>query len=134
MENGNEELMKYVKKQVFYARLAAVFTGALFVIFAIALVILVPRISHTLAQANLAISNANKTLEEIDAMSESITQTSKDLNKLVGDNADKLTESVERLSSIDFEGINVATQELQDAVGPLAEAMNRMSAMFSFGR
>ncbi|MBR5116235.1 MAG: hypothetical protein IK096_04135 [Lachnospiraceae bacterium] len=122
-----EKLLKNSRKQVFYARLAAIFTGALFIAVAAALMIVIPEIIQTLSGVNVAIANANHALEDINTMSASITQTSESLNLLVGDNAEKLTESVDKLASMDIDGINTAVKDLQDAVGPLAETMRQMS-------
>ncbi len=122
-----EKLLKNSKKQVFYARLAAIFTGALFLAVAYALITIIPQVSETLRGVNVAIANANDALEDINTMSASITKTSESLNLLVGDNAEKLTESVDKLSTMDIDGINTAIQDLQDAIGPLAETMRQMS-------
>ena len=119
-----EKLLKNSKKQVFYARLAAIFTGALFLAVAYALLTIIPQVSETLQGVNVAIANANDALEDINTMSASITKTSESLNLLVGDNAEKLTESVDKLSTMDIDGINTA---IQDAIGPLAETMRQMS-------
>ncbi|MCR4763410.1 MAG: hypothetical protein K5696_07750 [Lachnospiraceae bacterium] len=133
-----ELLLEVSRRQLFYARLAAIFTGALLVVTTIVALILVPRVTATLEHANILLTNAGDSLEELDEMSESLTQTSEAFNKLVGDNADTLTDSVNKLSSIDFEGINTAIDELHEAVGPLAEAMNKLSTTLKgfsiFGR
>lgn len=121
------QLLKSSKKQVFYARLAAIFTGALFAAVAIALLTIIPQITATLQGVNVAIENANHALGDINTMSASITQTSESLNLLVGDNAEKLTQAVDKLSTMDIDGINAAIVDLQDAVGPLAETMRQMS-------
>ena len=100
----------------------------------VSLVRVVPKFLVTMENANIILVNAQKTLEDIETMSASITQTSEDLNKLVGDNAESLSASVQKLSEVDFGAINQATQDLQDAVGPLADAMNKLSSFSLFGR
>lgn len=133
-EEVMKTLLKNSKKQVFYARLAAIFTGVLMIAVVVSLVRVVPNFLVTMENANIILVNAQKTLEDIETMSASITQTSEDLNKLVGDNAESLSASVQKLSEVDFESINQATRDLQDAVGPLADAMNKLSSFSFFGR
>ncbi len=133
-EEVMKALLKNSKRQVFYSRLAAIFTGVLMVAVVISLVRVVPKFLVTMENANIILVNAQKTLEDIETMSTSITQTSEDLNKLVGDNAESLSASVQKLSEVDFESINQATRDLQDAVGPLADAMNKLSSFSFFGR
>ena len=50
---------------------------------------------------------------------------SKSLNGFVTDNAQTLTDAATDISNIDFEGLNGAIRDLQDAVGPFAKMMNR---------
>ena len=127
-------LLKNSRKQVFYARLAAIFTLILLAAVVYSLFRLVPQALETMENANTVLLGAEKTLEEIDKMSASLTRTSDDLSKLVGTNADVLTQSVQKLSEVDFDGINDAVRDLQDAVGPLADAMNKLSSFSLFGR
>ena len=49
------------------------------------------------------------------------------MNTKLTENAQSLTDAVEKMNSIDFEGLNKAIQDLQDAVGPFASFMNRFS-------
>ena len=54
-----------------------------------------------------------------------MTDASKNLNQLVSDNSQALTDSVTNMSNIDFEGLNAAIKDLQDTVGPMASFFNR---------
>ena len=56
------------------------------------------------------------------------------MNDLIVNNAGTLTESVEKLSNLDIDGLNQGIQDLQDALGPLAETMRNMSKFSLFGR
>ena len=48
------------------------------------------------------------------------------MNKLVDDNGSNLAAAVKSLSEIDFEGLNKAITDLQDAVGPMASLMKKL--------
>ena len=119
------EIRNETRKQVKFAKISAAFIGGIFVIILVAAIILVPRVSVTLQHADQLIGNANLALAEITRMSNSVGDMSKKVDQLVADNSEKLTESVEKLSSIDFAGLNKAIKDLQDAVGPFANLMNR---------
>ena len=119
------EIRNETRKQVKFAKISAAFIGGIFVIILVAAIILVPRVSVTLQHADQLIGNANLALADITRMSNSVGDMSKKVDQLVADNSEKLTESVEKLSSIDFAGLNKAIKDLQDAVGPFANLMNR---------
>ncbi len=134
-------LIKVGKKQLFYARLATAFTCGMFLVMLYIAVSLVPRAVDTLENANDAldsihgtIADAQDTLGDIKGMSKSLTQTSDAMNDLIVNNAGTLTESVEKLSNLDIDGLNQGIQDLQDALGPLAETMRNMSKFSLFGR
>ena len=131
-----EELLKQIleadKKEVKYAKRAAFFMMGLFLVFLVAAIIIVPKVVETLSHVNTAVISAGETmkgadeaLENINKMSESITVTSEQMNTMLTDNAQSLTDAVEKMNSIDFEGLNGAIQDLQDAVGPFADFMNK---------
>ncbi|MBQ9361375.1 MAG: hypothetical protein IJT96_10120 [Lachnospiraceae bacterium] len=131
-----EELLKQIleadKKEVKYAKRAAFFMMGLFLVFLVAAIIIVPKVVETLSHVNTAVISAGETmkgadeaLENINKMSESITGTSEQMNTMLTDNAQSLTDAVEKMNSIDFEGLNGAIQDLQDAVGPFADFMNK---------
>lgn len=132
MEELLRKLLETNKKEVRYARLAAFFMMALFLVFLAAAVILVPKVVETLSYANNTIVSAGQILEEADetikninTMSSSITQTSDNMNGMLTENAQELTKAVENMNSIDFDGLNKAIKDLQDAVGPFASFMNK---------
>ena len=119
------EIRNETRKLVKFAKISAAFTGGIFVIILIAAIILVPKVLVTLQHADQLIGNANLALADITRMSNSVGDMSKKVDQLLADNSEKLTESVEKLSSIDFAGLNKAIKDLQDAVGPFANLMNR---------
>ena len=58
-------------------------------------------------------------------MTKGITSATDSLNELVAGNSASLTEAVTSLSRIDFDGLNKAITDLQDAAGPMAALMKR---------
>ncbi|MCR5773850.1 MAG: hypothetical protein K6G42_02075 [Lachnospiraceae bacterium] len=139
MEELLRQILEADKKEVKYAKRAALFMMGLFIVFLVAAIILVPKVVVTLSNVNTAVISASETmkkadetvksadeaLDNINKMSGSITKTSDNMNTMITDNSKSLTEAVENMNSIDFEGLNKAIQDLQDAVGPFAKFMNK---------
>ena len=67
---------------------------------------------------------ANQALSEVSEMSSEITGVSTQLSEFITENAQTLSDAATDISEIDFEGLNQAIQDLQDAVGPFANLMN----------
>jgi type II secretory pathway component PulM len=125
-------LLEKTQKQLFYTRILAGAAGGMFLILLIAALLVVPKAVSALTQAEAVMADAQGLLETADtaisnisAMSDEVTQVSKSLNGFVTDNAQTLTDAATDISNIDFEGLNGAIRDLQDAVGPFAKMMNR---------
>lgn len=91
----------------------------------------VPKVVKTLREVEKAAitveetaSKAQTTIDEIDKMANSLTTTGDGINSLLSDNSEKLTESLDKMSQIDFDGLNQGIRDLQDAIGPFANLMN----------
>lgn len=125
-------LLEKTQKQLFYTKILAGAAGGMFLILLIAALLVVPKAVSALTQAEAVMADAQRLLETADtaisnisAMSDEVTQVSKSLNGFVTDNAQTLTDAATDISNIDFEGLNGAIRDLQDAVGPFAKMMNR---------
>lgn len=91
----------------------------------------VPKVVSTLREVEKAAitveeaaSKAQTTIDEIDKMAGSLTTTGDGINSLINENGDKLTQSLDKMSQIDFDGLNQGIKDLQDAIGPFANLMN----------
>ena len=92
----------------------------------ICVLIVIPKVSTTLSHINSVATKAETSIESIDKMTDSILKASENMNKLVDDNGENLAAAVKSLSEIDFEGLNKAISDLQDAVGPMAAFMKKL--------
>lgn len=115
-----DELVRIAGKQLFYQRISAccMVVIALCVLFAVLKV--VPMVETTLAHINDTAIKAQESLVQVDEMTDGLNEASKNLNKLVDENVEVVTDAVKSISEIDFEGLNQAITDLQGAVGPLA--------------
>lgn len=132
LQESNEMLYKLVKKQLFYQRIATgCIAGVLLVVIIVAAVV-IPKVNHTIGHVNEAIAQVNtvatkaeKSLENVDVMIDGIIKATDNMNSLVEENADEITEATKNMSEIDFDGLNEAIKDLQDTVGPLASFFNK---------
>ena len=118
--NGNAEMLKVEKKHLFWQRISALAVVAMFLVVLVTAMTLVPQVINTLNSINKVAVDAEAAIGDVEVMVSEITTASKNLNQLVDDNDEKLTEAVNNLSSVDFDGLNAAIGDLQDTVGPMA--------------
>ncbi|WP_026510476.1 MULTISPECIES: hypothetical protein [unclassified Butyrivibrio] len=135
----NEELLKKIaentSKSLKYHRISAFCLIGILCVVLVSAYIVVPKAASTLNAIDAAarsseetLSNASATLAEVNEMADSVTKTSDEISTFVNDNRDMMMESLDKMSQIDFDGLNQAIKDLQDAVGPFAKFMK------SFGR
>ncbi|MCR4591039.1 MAG: hypothetical protein K5668_09495 [Lachnospiraceae bacterium] len=123
-----KELLEFEKKEARYQKVTSLLIFCLVVIMGIVSFMIVPVAVETLKTANATIVIAQDALAKIDeemdninTMTSSITATSNNMNNMVIENSEELSKAVESMSNIDFEGLNKAIKDLEDAVGPFAK-------------
>ena len=121
----DEQMLNVNKKTLGWQRFAALMVLATFVVILVTALILVPQIVETLNNVNKVAGEVEQSLQGVDTMVAEMTSASENLNKLVDDNAQGLTTAVENLANVDFDGLNKAIQDLQDAIGPMATFFNK---------
>lgn len=87
--------------------------------------ILVPKATVAITEVTEAANYADKSFKELDEMSASLELASDNLNKLVVENGESISQAVKSMEEVDYEGLNKAIKDLQDAVEPLANFFNR---------
>ncbi len=121
----DEQMLNVNKKTLGWQRFAALMGRATFMVILVTALILVPQIVETLNNINKVAGEVEQSLQGVDTMVAEMTSASENLNKLVDDNAQGLTTAVENLANVDFDGLNKAIQDLQDAIGPMATFFNK---------
>ncbi|MBE7007756.1 MAG: hypothetical protein E7422_01185 [Ruminococcaceae bacterium] len=112
------------KKLLLCARVGIGLLAALLVAVCVISAVLVPKTLRTLARVD-------ETLAGIDAL----TGTAEDAltaanaaadsaNKLLAENADAVSEAMDKFNSVDFDSLNKAIKDLADIVEPLAKVSN----------
>lgn len=148
-----QALLEQQEKNAKLVRIAAIALAAMAVVLLIAVLILVPLATHTLnqaidtlsdtqttvVQAQTALSkltelseNAQDSMDTLDRLSEraedslnEVDAMIENVNGLVADNTGALQETLQKLSTIDFEKFNQSIEELSEVIGPLARLFAR---------
>ena len=133
------ELIRMEKNTAHWQKVTGIALIGLFLIFGIALMILVPKASaafgrmtdtmetvdklavqaeEALAQVDEIASQAAESIDNIDIMVQ-------DVDDFVADNTDSVNQAVNHFNEIDFDSLNQAIQDLRDVVEPLANFTRR---------
>ena len=113
-----ETLEKIQKKHLFYQRI----TCLLILVFVLAVVSVLPSVFRTLHSAETALNNANDAILQAE-------DTLKDVSGLVVDSEAQINTAMEKINSIDFEGLNAAIGDLQAVVEPMAEFFGKFGKL-----
>ncbi|SFP81810.1 hypothetical protein SAMN04487928_1095 [Butyrivibrio proteoclasticus] len=119
------EIRNLTKKKLFWQRIGTCCIAAITGIVLITMLIVIPQLEVTLDHINDTALEAQKSLNEANTMITSITKASDNFDSLVDKNGEGITNAVQSMAEIDFEGLNKAIKDLQDAVGPLAAFMSK---------
>ncbi len=120
-----DELKKIQRFQLILQGISTCGILGLFIAAVISLNTVVPKAFETLSHIDSVVTQADQTLDDVNVMVSEMTEASKNLNKLMDDNAQDITDAVDKMAAIDFEGLNKAIDDLKNAVGPLATFFSR---------
>lgn len=129
------QIRDFEEKQLKVAKRTSNLLLAMTVIILVAVVIMVPAMLKTMSKVSTTVDKANSSLDEItttvqkaqttlegiDEMSQNASLAASNMNQFIEENSESLTESIKAMSEVDFEGLDQAIEDLQTAVGPLAE-------------
>lgn len=140
MEEQNKKPMDNQEQQLLFSKLTMIFTGSILAVVVLSALILVPKAITTLNRVNsfiedakVTLSNADTALEDIATMSTTVTTDistiTTEFTTFLKEDATAITGAAEGIETIDFEGLNDAIQDLEDAVEPFANFMNRLKGL-----
>ena len=124
VDSTNEDLMsvlvKLQKKQLFYNRVIAV----LLLVFVLVLLCFLPSIFRTLKTAEATLVNANEAVLQAKDAIEQAETTLEDVSRFANEGTKGLTESLEKIQSIDIDSLNKDIENLGAVVEPMAKFFN----------
>ncbi len=127
-----QALLREQKKSSRSSRTAMIAVVVLVAVMLIGFGLLLPRVTRTLdaayttltegetllVQAEEMVDQAKKSLTEVDVMVSNV-------NKLVVDNTEDLTEAMDKLNSVDIDKLNKSIEDLSAVIAPLAKLFGR---------
>lgn len=116
----NEIERNYLKKQLNMMKVLMFAIAGIFLILLVTVSVLVPKITTTLNNANMALEQIVYTAEQVDEVFGSV-QT------LVEDSSEGVTQALDNMNSIDFEGLNQSIDDLGKVVAPLSSFFSRFN-------
>lgn len=114
----NEVERTYFKKQLNMMRVLMFAMAGIILILLIAVVILVPKITVTLDNANVALEQISYTAKQLDEVLISV-------ETLVEESSEGVTQALDNMNSIDFEKLNKSIDDLNNVVSPLSNFFSR---------
>ena len=116
----NEIERSYLKKQLNMMKVLMFAMAGIFLMLLVTVAVLVPKVTATL-------DNANTALEQIVSTAEQVNEVFGSVETLVEDSSAGVTQALENMNSIDFEGLNQSISDLGKVVSPLSSFFSRFN-------
>lgn len=123
MENireQNEVERTYLKKQLNMMKALMFAMAGIFFMLLIAVAVLVPQITTTLDNANVALEQISYTARQMDDVLVGVEE-------LVENSSVGVSQALENMNSIDFEKLNRSIEDLNNVISPLAGFFSRFN-------
>lgn len=114
----NEIERTYLKKQLNMMKALMFAMAGIFLMLLIAVAVLVPKVTTTLDNANVALEQISYTAEQMDDVLISV-------ETLLEDSSEGVSQALENMNSIDFEKLNKSIDDFNSVVSPLSSFFGR---------
>ena len=114
----NEIERTYLKKQLNMMKVLMYSMAGIFLMLLVAVAVLVPDVTATLDNANIALEQISSTAREMDNVLNSV-------ETLVEDSSVGVSQALENMNSIDFEKLNRSIEDFNNVVSPLSSFFSR---------
>ena len=114
----NEIERTYLKKQLNMMKVLMFAMAGIFLMLLVAVAVLVPDVTATLDNANIALEQISSTAREMDNVLNSV-------ETLVEDSSVGVSQALETMNSIDFEKLNRSIEDFNNVVSPLSSFFSR---------
>jgi len=114
------ELLVYQKKELRHTRFVFMVNLILTLLLAITLAVVVPHVLKLVNEADATLSEVNVLVDDANEMVGQAQVLIENANTMVTENTEAVTETVQKLNAVDFDSLNEAIRNLNDATAPLA--------------
>ena len=116
----NEVERTYLKKQLNMMKALMFAMAGIFLMLLIAVAVLVPKITATLDNANVALEQISYTAQQMDDVLVGV-------ESLVEDSSEGVSQALDNMNSINFEKLNQSIDDLNNVISPLAGFFGRFN-------
>ena len=123
------EVLRCQKKRLWYMRITSIVIVLFVIILTAALFRIVPRAAELVDQVHTEVKKVDRIIDEdvpesLANINKLVTDTDKmmeNVNGVLDENTDAVTDTVKKLNEIDFDSLNDAIKNLNDVVKPLSD-------------
>lgn len=121
----NEVERTYLKKQLNMMKALMFAMTGIFLILLVSVAVLVPQLTKTLNNANLALEQVSYTAEQIVSTAEQIDEVFEGVKTLLEDSSEGVSQALDNMNSIDFDKLNKSIDDFNSVVSPLSSFFGR---------
>ena len=121
-----QELVRLERSRLRHARFTTIFCVVLLAAVALAAILYGPRIIGMLANAENAVSKLSEVAEDVESLSSEANRLVQNINRVVIDNTQSITNALEKLNGVDFDRLNDVIDNLANTV----EALSNITSIF----
>ena len=114
----NEVERTYLKKQLNMMKALMFAMTGIFLVLLVSVAVLVPKLTTTLKNANVALEQVSYTAEQVEKVFEGV-------ESLLEDSSEGVTQALDNMNSIDFEKLNKSIDDFNSVVSPLSSFFGR---------
>ena len=115
------ELLRSQKQEARSRKISAIVNTALLALLLGCALIALPRLQALAVQAGDTLSDLQLTITQAQQSLRAIDSLANDVDQLVGDNTEAVSQSLQKLSEVDLDGLNAAIKNLSQILQPMAD-------------
>ena len=123
----NEIERTYLKKQLNMMKALMFAMAGIFLILLVSVGVLVPKLTTTLDNANVALEQISYMAEQIVTTAEQVDDVFDSVETLVGESSEGVTQALENMNSIDFNKLNQSIDDFNKVISPLSSFFGRFN-------
>lgn len=123
----NEIERSYLKKQLNMMKVLMFAMAGIFLMLLVTVAVLVPKVANTLNNANVALEQIVSAADQIVSTAQQADEVFSSVETLVEESSEGVTQALENMNSIDFEGLNQSIDDLGKVVSPLSSFFSRFN-------
>lgn len=123
IRNENEQEQKYTRKLLRIMQIMMLAMLLVIMLMGFVITSYIPRVNSLLTESEAVMANLNTVTTELTTID--FPDTINNVNSLVVSSQSDITDAMEKINKIDFEGLNNAIKDLESVISPLSKLFGR---------